>query len=99
MTQANEDAAGNKTFGQRLRGKLPGAKEVMTGMAVAGADAEVNDEKGPSTPPPPPGSGTQQPPPLPPGYFEHLHDFESFSANSKALGESVPQPFLNPWYS
>ena len=72
----------------------------MTGMAVAGADAEVKDEEGPPPPPPPPpGSGTQQPPPLPPGYFEHLHDFESFSANSKALGESVPQPFLNPWYS
>jgi hypothetical protein len=100
VTQANEDAAGNKTFGQRLRAKLPGAKEVMTGMAVAGADAEVKDEEGPPPPPPPPpGSGTQQPPPLPPGYFEHLHDFESFSANSKALGESVPQPFLNPWYS
>jgi hypothetical protein len=96
------DAGGKKTFGQTLRGKLPGAKELITGMAVAGADDEVRDAEAtppPSPTPPAPGPGTQQPPPLPPGYFEHLHDAESFSANSKALGESVPQPFLNPWYS
>ena len=101
VTQANEDAAG-KTFGQRLRAKLPGTKEIITGLAVGDAQSELRDEESPSPPspkPPAPGPGTQQPPPLPPGYFEHLHDAESFSANSKALGESVPQPFLNPWYS
>ena len=96
------DAGGKKTFGQTLRGKLPGAKEIITGLAVGDAQTELRDEETtppPSPTPPAPGPGTQQPPPLPPGYFEHLHDAESFSANSKALGESVPQPFLNPWYS
>jgi hypothetical protein len=105
VTEANEDAAGNKpdepkTFGQRLRAKLPGAKEVITGLAVSDAQDELKDaESGPPPPTPPPPPTNHEPPPLPPGYFEHLHDAESYQANSQALGERMPEPFLNPWYS
>ena len=41
VTQANEDAAG-KTFGQRLRAKLPGTKEIITGLAVGDAQSVVS---------------------------------------------------------
>jgi hypothetical protein len=105
VTEANEDAAGNKpdepkTFGQKLRAKLPGAKEVITGLAVSDAQDELKDaESGPPPPTPPPPPTNHEPPPLPPGYFEHLHDAESYQANSQALGERMSEPFLNPWYS
>ena len=102
--EGGEDAAASEepqTFRQKLASKLPGTKEVITGLAVGDAQNELRDaEDGPPAPAPAPGPGPTPPPALPPGYFEHMHDAENYMANQQALsGHDGPQPYLNPWYS
>ena len=83
-----------KTFGQKVRDKLPGTKEIIAGIGTESANAALQDAETPTPPPSPPSSPTP-----PANFFADRYEENQFSANSRALHHDGPTGFGNPWYS
>ena len=84
--EGGEDAAASEepqTFRQKLASKLPGTKEVITGLAVGDAQNELRDaEDGP------PGYFE---------HMHDAENY--MANQQALSGHDGPQPYLNPWYS